>query len=108
MFPKFMWATCPWATKREGSTLALLVAKVFGGQRQSDESCVQYSSFQGSRRMNGSLQKIMAWLREIRLNFVGLLVNADNERTLTMKGGSRMATESWRERFRTVRLLEER
>ena len=75
---------------------------MFGGQRKGDESCALHV---GSEEVDGRMDMLKAWLREIRLEFVDIIVKSDNEPARTslieswgtlraMKSGSRMIIET--------------
>ena len=91
-FRKCTWITCSWEMRRKGRRWHSFC------KRKGDESCAQYG---GSVEDDGR----MAWLREIGLESVDIIVKSDNEPALTslialwstmraMTSGSRMIIEN--------------
>ena len=91
--------TCSRATRRKDKHQHLC------GKGSSDKSCAQH---RGYKEIGGSgyVEGLMAWLREIGLEFVDITVKSDNKPPLTsfieswrstlraMKSGSRMIMEN--------------
>ena len=73
---KSVWTACVHGRRKGRENVGFVV-----GQRKSDESCGQLGGSESTG--DWTCRRLMAWLREIGLGVVDIIVKSDNEPALT-------------------------